>query len=66
MSASKFAIECVHNVQDRIKKILSDKNTKMSSEVRNSLLESFDDLHRVDVCLNMRKEECHESKQEGT
>jgi hypothetical protein len=62
MSASQFAIQCVQLAQERIKKILSDQTIKVPTDVRKSLMDSFDDLHRADVCLNMRKEDHNEAK----
>lgn len=47
----------VDSSQEKIRLILSDANTGLPKDVRKSLLEVYDDLHRAGVCLKVNKEE---------
>jgi hypothetical protein len=45
----------VDSSQEKIRTILSDTETSLPKDVRKSLLEVYDDLHRAEVCLRMKE-----------
>jgi hypothetical protein len=46
----------VDSSQEKVRLILSDEKA-LPKDVRKSLLEVYDDLHRAGVCLRVSKEE---------